>query len=68
MLCHMIIPAAKPRDVMFDGLFVSPFVNLPVCCQLFVVGRIACLSDPDSYAGLSFYTPVRASQAIQVEG
>jgi len=31
-------------------------------------GGIACLSDPDSYAGWSFYTPVRASQARQVEG
>jgi len=31
-------------------------------------GGIACLIDPDSYAGWSFYTPVRATQARQVEG
>jgi len=31
-------------------------------------GGIACLSDPDSYAGWSAYTPVRASQARQVGG
>jgi len=31
-------------------------------------GGIAYLSDPDRYAGLSFYTPVRATQARQVEG
>jgi len=31
-------------------------------------GGIAYLNDPDSYAGWSFYTPVRASQARQVEG
>jgi len=30
--------------------------------------RIAYLNDPDSYAGWSFYTPVRATQARQVEG
>jgi len=29
---------------------------------------IVCLSDPDSYAGWSFYTPDRATQARQVEG
>jgi len=29
---------------------------------------IVCLIDPDSYAGWSFYTPVRATQARQVEG
>jgi len=31
-------------------------------------GGIAYLSDPDSYAGWSFYTPVRATQSRQVEG
>jgi len=31
-------------------------------------GGIAYLNDPDSYAGWSFYTPVRASQARQVDG
>jgi len=29
---------------------------------------IAYLDDPDSYAGWSFYTPGRASQARQFEG
>jgi len=31
-------------------------------------GGIAYLNDPDSYAGWSFYAPVRATQARQVEG
>jgi len=31
-------------------------------------GGIAYFSDPGSYAGWSFYTPVRATQARQVEG
>jgi len=31
-------------------------------------GGIAYLNDPDSYAGWSFCTPVRATQARQVEG
>jgi len=31
-------------------------------------GGIAYLNDPDSYAGWSFNTPRRASQARQVEG
>jgi len=31
-------------------------------------GGIVYLNDPDSYAGWSFYTPVRATQARQVEG
>jgi len=31
-------------------------------------GGIAYLNDPDSYAGWSFYTPVRTTQARQVEG
>jgi len=30
-------------------------------------GGIEYLSNPGSYAGWSFYTPVRASQARQVE-
>jgi len=29
---------------------------------------IEYLNDPDSYAGWSFYTPVRVTQARQVEG
>jgi len=29
---------------------------------------IAYLNDPDSYAGWSFYTPVRATEDRQVEG
>jgi len=31
-------------------------------------GGIEYLNDPDSYAGWSFYSPVRATQARQVEG
>jgi len=31
-------------------------------------GGIAYLSDPDSYADWSFYTPGRVSQVRQVEG
>jgi len=31
-------------------------------------GGIVYLNDPDSYAGWSFDTPVRATQARQVEG
>jgi len=31
-------------------------------------GGIEYLNDPDSYAGWSFCTPVRATQARQVEG
>jgi len=31
-------------------------------------GGIAYLNDPDSYVGWSFYSPVRATQARQVEG
>jgi len=40
-----------------------PFVLSP-----FRGGGIEYLSDPDSYVGWSFYTPIRASQARQVEG
>jgi len=38
-------------------------------CHLFVMGEggIAYLSDLASYAGWSFYTPVRATQAREVE-
>jgi len=47
-------------------------ISLPpaVCCVLspFRGGGIAYLSDPDSYAGWCFYTPVRTTQARQVEG
>jgi len=31
-------------------------------------GGIAYLNDPESYAGWSFHTPVRATQVRQVEG
>jgi len=34
----------------------------------FRVGGIEYLNDPDSYAGRSFYTPVRATQVRHVEG
>jgi len=45
---------------------------VPQCAVTFwwgwgVVG-VVYLSDPDSYAGCSFYTPDRASQVRQVEG
>jgi len=42
----------------------------PASCHLFVVvgWGIVYLNDPDSYAGWSFYTPGRATQARQVEG
>jgi len=43
--------------------WVTPRVLSP-----FRGGEIAYLSDNDSYAGCSFYTPVRATQARQVEG
>jgi len=33
-----------------------------------VGGEIAYPNDPDSYADWRFYTPVRATQARQVEG
>jgi len=36
--------------------------------HLVVVGGIAYLKDPDSYAGWSFYTPGMLSQVRQVEG
>jgi len=39
-----------------------------VCYNLFVVGRIAYLIEPDSYASWSFYTPGTVSQVGQVEG
>jgi len=42
--------------------------NAPRVLSPFRSGGIAYLSDPDSYAGWSFYTPVRATQARQVEG
>jgi len=43
--------------------FVSPRVQ-----SSFRGGGIAYLNDPDSYAGWSCYTPVRVTQARQIEG
>jgi len=47
---------------------ISSFVYTPRVLSPFRGGGIAYLIDPDSYAGWSFYTPVRATQARQVEG
>jgi len=44
--------------------YVSPRVLSPFRGE----GGIACLIDPDSYAGWRFYTPGRTSKARQVEG
>jgi len=43
-------------------------VVCPPCAVTFSWWAIAYLTDPDSYAGWSCYTPVRATQARQVEG
>jgi len=40
----------------------------PLCAVTFSWWGIVYLSDPDSYAGWSFYSLVGASQARQVEG
>jgi len=40
----------------------------PRCAVTFSWWGIAYLSDPDSYAGWSFYTPGRATQVRQVKG
>jgi len=42
--------------------------HCPSCVITFSWWGIGYLSDPDSYAGWSFYTPGRASQVRQVEG
>jgi len=39
------------------------FILTPRVLSPFRGGGIAHLNDPDSYAGWSFYTPVRATQA-----
>jgi len=45
------------------------FVSVtPRVLSLFRGGGIVYLNDPDSYAGWSFYAPVRATQVRQVEG
>jgi len=46
----------------FTPRVLSPFRGGGGC------GGIAYVNDPDSYAVWSFYTPVRATQARQVEG
>jgi len=40
----------------------------PCVLSPFRGGGIVYLSDPDSYVGWSFYTPVRVTQVRQVEG
>jgi len=47
--------------------FYLPLDKHPVCCHL-SGGGIMYLNDLDRYAGWSFYAPVRATQARQVEG
>jgi len=42
-------------------------MNYTYMYALLLYGGIAYLCDPDSYAGWSFYTPVGATQARQVE-
>jgi len=46
----------------YSQLLLSVNIDTPGCCE------VAYLSDPDSYAGWSFYTSGRATQARQVEG
>jgi len=42
---------------------------VPPCAVAFSwLAGIEYLNDPDNYAGWSFYTPGRASQARQVDG
>jgi len=54
---HLLVKS----DLDLTGFDPQPSTHgPPACCHLFVVGGIACLSDPDSDAGWSFYTPVRA--------
>jgi len=43
-------------------------VKFPRMLSPFRGGGIVYLNDPDSYAGWSFYTPVKATQVRQVEG
>jgi len=43
-------------------------VTSPRVLTPFRGGGIVCINDLDSYAGWSFYTSVRATQARQVEG
>jgi len=51
---------------MHSSQFSSVFV--PRVLSPFRGGGIAYLSNPDSYAGWSFYTPGMATQVRQVEG
>jgi len=55
---------------LHDCALVRIFVCFGIPCVLspFWWWGIECLNDPNSYAGWSFYTPVRAIQARQVEG
>jgi len=63
-------------NVVYQQIIAMYNGGCQVCCNCsttrvlspFRDGGIAYLNDPDSYAGWSFYTPVRASQARQIEG
>ncbi len=46
--------------------FIPPFISPPEGLHL-VVGRLAHLVDPSSYAGQTFDSPGRSNQARQVE-
>jgi len=56
----MVVVEPKFQKTLFS---LTPRVLSP-----FRGGGIAYLNDPDSFAGWNFYTPVRTSQARQVEG
>jgi len=50
-------------------IYISTCTSIyPHVLSPFRGGGIVYLNDPHSYAGWSFYTPVRATQVRQVEG
>jgi len=58
---------------IYNDFYVSNCILKAVFCHIqppppAARGGIEYLIDLDSYAGWSFYTPVRASQVRQVEG
>jgi len=59
----------KTAQINFTDCNIYAFTHSssPICCHLFVVG-VADLTDPDSYAVWSFYTPDRVFHVGQVEG
>jgi len=62
-----LIGRKAPFSLFYSPLAsISPFSTTRVLSP-FRGGGIAYLNDPNSYAGWSFYTPVRATQARQVE-